>query len=326
MSNPAKVRFLKRYSDDDAELMSKATILGSLKATRSLACACIYHEGERVFLVSGIDQIDDWPDLFELEPLITPGLFQVFWHSTQIAPAANDPEIREVIDDQHAGYAEFEGVDIADILSLYPPITALRIDTNAETYPVEKLLGYLILRNYEYTPLEITSDLRSKFADLFDSGSEALPYNILLQALMSFSWGAAYLQVYRCIENLFSLGPVIGLKSAIRFTGSSKSLAAALENELSWRPREQDALHSLLSCCSRSKLENFLRAIAVDLSDNPQKQCADRIYRYRNAQAHFRLGAQEISHTDEDWVSVISSLLEIVENIYSQHGPSLLSD
>src|SRR5690606_22332176 len=95
-------------------------------------------------------------------------------------------------------------------------------------------------------PLEFDSNLQSRLLALFESGADTIPFSLPLQGLLSYSWPSLFLDLYRCLEQLYTALKLKSLVGKISHNGSLADLAYLLEDELSWRPKEQDALASIL--------------------------------------------------------------------------------
>lgn len=319
LEHPTKKRYIRRQSDEDADLMARAEVLEALRATRSLSCCLIEHDGSRYCIVSGIPEIFETPDFLTATD-ISPGLFQVAWIASRIPPIAKDLEIKEAIDYQFENDG-FEGINLDEILTLFPKYFAFRFDSEIDGYSAARILAIFLVMNYEEYAVDFSEDLLSAFRNIFEEGDDTVPFGVLLQALLSFSWGDMYLHIYRCLENLFSSGPLSKLEEAITFSVPRFQLAKALEDNLSWRPNEQAALEHLLGELSDSELAKLGSSLSCSKGASVQ-EVAKAVYRLRNAQAHYRPALYDASYTNDEWQQINGEMLKVLNSIYLKHGPA----
>lgn len=323
MRNPDKPRFIKPKSDEGLELMSKADVVDSVRLGRSLSAMSATFDNQRFYIVSGIPYGSEAPRGFRSVEL-TPDLFQLFWHAIRIPPSASDSDIKELLDERYGTPHIFSGFDIEEITTLFPNICCYQTEIDLENFPCERFLGYVIVQNDSDLPLDFTNELRDSFAEIFEYGSGTIPFAILLQGLVSIKWGGMYVQIYRCIEQLFSISPLKKLHAAIKFDGSKQELAQELESKLSWRPKDAEALQSLVESLEPSYRESFLRSTNGSWEGSTVMPCAKRISDYRNSEVHFRLGGRQFTHTDAEWSDILISLLTITRLLYDELGDELL--
>jgi len=174
--------------------------------------------------------------------------------------------------------------------------------------------------------LHIAPAVLEQLATTFEVGPEFLPYKNLLHGLLSFAWDNFFLEAYRCLEQLYAEPRVSALTSAWASSLSLKEVAALLEQHLSWRPKEDEALAGLISSCENSTLSRICGAFDVPFPGDPQSKPGDvaarRIYDLRNNIVHYRPIHASISKLDDEWNDILGAMLEAVGFVYSRVGQS----
>lgn len=206
ISNPTRARYIKRISDADAELMSTADA-SAVIASRHVRLIKIKNGDELYYGVFGITEPeDDLPGLKRVDT--TPGLFAIAILEGRVHPplVVSGSIIRDAIEDQHGGIENYEGFELSAIEPLFPKLhiynaTKELISSTQNEY---RTLGILISNSYHDGPIEISSDTLKILSDTFISGSEYLPFKNLVQGILSISWEGLFLEIYRCLEQLYA--------------------------------------------------------------------------------------------------------------------------
>ncbi|MFV1543637.1 hypothetical protein VW041_01520 [Phaeobacter sp. JH204A] len=321
--NAGKPRWIRKLNDSDSSLMAKSEISSQLKVTRHIRAIQIEYNKVCHFGVLGHIEKSGTPDGL-LPTEITPGLFSVIVTESDIQPSVTGLEILDAIGDLYAGETEFDGFDLSDISKLFPYITVYEADQNYEyTLNVTRVLGALIARSYSDGPIGPSASTLAKVSSLFEAGSEHVPFENILQGLLSISWGGFFLELYRAVEQLYAVPRLSGLVEAWPTPLPYRQLADLLESHLSWRPKEDDALAKIIGECDgevvKSLIDSFCSDRAADQETSPEK-VAKEIYKVRNRLVHFRTALGKATHTDDEWDRMISAMLDLVQDIYRRHG------
>jgi len=230
-------RWIRRLSDADASLMAEADVFGHQQITRQIRAIHFEHEAVRYFAVLGIGETGDVPEgLVPTE--LTPGTLSVALTQSDIQPNAKGLEILEAIGDLHGGIEGFDGYELSAIAKLFPSVEMFEADKNYEyTANVVRVLGALTARSYVDGPIAPSDTTLNKVSDLFQSGSEHVPFENVLQGMLSISWGGFFLELYRAIEQLYAVPRLAALVEAWPTSLPYRSLAYLLESHLAWRPQ-----------------------------------------------------------------------------------------
>ncbi|MFM8296427.1 MAG: hypothetical protein ACKN9E_18025 [Microcystaceae cyanobacterium] len=140
-----------------------------------------------------------------------------------------------------------------------------------------------------------------------------ISYENLLYSFVSFSWKHCFLDIYRCLERLFSIpkfkkiyNTIIEKKDLLNF----QDFATLCEEEISLKLREEETLEKLLN--GEEKITQRL-----ERSESSYKF----IYKLRNSIVHFRASQETIVPNDDDdrWNIIISVCLRLVLKLYAQY-------
>ncbi|MBS3027257.1 MAG: hypothetical protein HCA25_09215 [Dolichospermum sp. DET50] len=202
---------------------------------------------------------------------------------------------------------------------------------NKTTVNILKLSGFYITHNPQIMPLEFDEETLLIFQRLFLEGSKHIPFDNLSFSLVSVHWRYSFLDIYRCIERLFS---VYFLQKFYEDLGIENSLSllnfsAKLEDSIDWKPKEDIAINKLIygppedAINSLKEVKNFIDSKRSDALPNELGQV---IYKIRNSIVHFRPATQlEIINVidNEHWNKLIRASLLIIEYWYHKYDKQL---
>lgn len=324
--NSTKKRYIRKLSDDDSELMASGDAK-ALVISRHVRIVRISFRDETYFCVFGLSEPDATPP--GLEPVeLTPALFSIAILEAQVQPAGSVSgfAICEVIDGNFMGTEGYQGHDLEDIERLFPHILVYRVKSG-EPYLFNgehRVLGALIARSYADGPISISAETLENLWFTFEYGSKFIPYRNLVQGLMAISWESLFLEAYRCLEQLYAEPHVSALKNHWPSTLPLRDLAAMLEQHLSWRPKEDEALVKIIAMCDSELMQRLCTAFGVGaLEGNSAAQAklvSRKIYALRNNVVHYRPIHEEIIKTNEEWDAIVSALIDVINKVYDTRG------
>ncbi|WP_223564813.1 hypothetical protein [Agrobacterium tumefaciens] len=324
--NADKGRYIKRESDHDAELMAKAEIIDRRTITRQMRAVMFEYEDRRYFAFFGFasiqDQLLQMPEgLRELDA--TPGLFAIAVTETGAMIRATPAEIREIVEGEYRGLKGYEGHDLFAIASLFPPVMFFEADVDyTYTANLDRVLGAMVSATYVDGPFALSEDTLETVAALFTDGSEFIPFDNVLQGVLSISWSGFYVELYRCVEQLYPVPRLVDLIQQWSSTQSFGTLADLLQTSLGWRPREDESLIKLIAACPESVSNDLAAAFGILLNEksSPSEIAGRQVYAMRNGLVHFR-GNSAVGHlSDEKWNAVVKAMIALVTATYAEFG------
>ncbi|TAU81956.1 hypothetical protein ELH50_01205 [Rhizobium ruizarguesonis] len=314
-------RWISRESDDDAELMSNARAVSLvLNMGRSAIQICYREQILYGFVGFDVENISEG-----LTPVdTTPGLFAIGIIEGDIQPIATPSQIRDIVEDQSHLIDGYSGHQLSQILPLFPPIIFYTSNSNYDFLKdIERAVGSVLVRNPRPLPLALASSTAQHLIELFEAGPSTVPFRLPLQGIVSFNWQALFLELYRAIEQLYSVPKLRVLIEDLNYIHSVRELARLIETSLSWRPKEEEALTNLLAGLEPSLCGQVVRALKRTQDQEPKhtpENAARKIYGLRNDCVHFRPATEQVSFSAGQWNDIISIMTVCVKELYDIYG------
>ena len=320
--NSDKARWLHRLSQEDADMMARADF-EVLLLSRQMRALLIRYKNFTFFvamgfpdgeeLASGLRQVD-----------LTPAIFAIAQCELVVPVVATGSEILNAIEDIYED-EDYDGHSLETIMSMFARVSCVSVDPLYEmSSSTSRIAGSCLARTYYDGPFELSSEAREKLASLFEAGGPHIPYGLVLQGFLSFSWSAFFIELYRCVEQLYSVPRLIELTEHWEATLSLQELAMLVQEKLSWRPREDDSLVLLLQKgCSTRTLTAAARALKLEVDKTPSaaaETVARSIYKLRNEVVHFRPSKLAAGYSAHSWDDLICSMIDIVSELYDSFG------
>jgi hypothetical protein len=196
-------------------------------------------------------------------------------------------------------------------------------DTNhIYTADVDRVLGAMVAVAYAEGPIALSEQTLKGIATLFAEGSDYIPYPNILQGLLSISWSGLFVELYRCIEQLYAVPRLLDLTKDWKSEMPYSELAELLENRLAWRPKEDESLTRVIARCEQKTLDNLVRAFEIELDEKSAitERVGRAIYSMRNGLVHFRSAKKVEPPDDAKWDRIIAAMLDAVANTYAAYG------
>lgn len=196
----------------------------------------------------------------------------------------------------------------------YPDISRVLLLYFLDYNPVNNL-------NFEQKTIEI-------FYTFAYEGEASIPFDNILDSYLSFSWKYSFLDIYRCLERLFGIPQIFKLYETILPNIIFLNFVNKIEQFISWKPKEEDALKELLNVIKKKLEENVdifngFQSVKpkINLNFSEKTQDAVVIYSLRNKIVHFN--PKKIQLEESDWNQVISFCLLSTYLLYKKYGEFL---
>ena len=202
---------------------------------------------------------------------------------------------------------------------------------NKTTVNILKLSGFYITHNPQIMFLEFDKETLIIFKRLFLEGAKNIPFENLVFSLVSVYWKYAFLDIYRCIERLFSISffedfhKYLGIENSL----SLLNFSAKIEDYTGWRPKEDAAINKLIDGSPQDAidiLQEVKSFIDSRQANTLPSKLGEVIYTIRNSIVHFRPATQlEIINVidNEYWNKLIRASLLIIEDWYHKYDEQL---
>lgn len=321
-------RWLARKSDEDSQLMADAD-LQFLPLGLKAFIVSIKFGVDSYYCFCGLPVSEELPHGL-LEAEVTPGLFACVINVAEVPSNATASQARDILEDQYRGRDNYNGHELAEVEALFPVLRFSKVSESFEAPyldSLERVAGAYVAAGYPGHPLEINKELRSSLISLFEGANDTVPFHLPLQGILSYTWPALFLDLYRCLEQLYSAPRLIELVSKVSHKGPLADLAFILEDVLTWRPKEEEALGGVLDRTSDSTKLLILDAFTPGVKELPDKsaeKCAKHIYRLRNSHVHFRPAMKAEHKTSGQWNDIVFAMCEAVYEAYEKLGVGFL--
>ena len=199
---------------------------------------------------------------------------------------------------------------------------------NKSTVNIVKLSGFYILKHQQIISLKFDKETISIFERLFIEGAKNIPFDNLVFSLVSVYWRYSFLDVYRCIERLFSISFLeeiyqdLGIENSL----SLLNFSTKIEKYIGWRPEEIKAINKLIDDSPQDAidiLQELKSFIDSRQADTLPSKPGEVIYKIRNSIVHLRPATESISMDDKHWNKLIRASLLIIEYWYHKYDDQL---
>ncbi len=323
LSNRDAPRWIKKLSDEDIALMSQADVMEACLVTRHLRAFLLQFEGKRFLSVSGLEVEEHLPDGFEALEL-TPGFLALAVSELKLVPNGSAIEIFDTINSSFLGEDGYKGHELEDVAKLFPDVSIFELNEDADSSgSIWRSLGVLLSTFYGEGPIELSDASLNCLKELYEAGSSHVPFRNIVQGHLAMSWSGLFLELYRAIEQLYSVPRLADLTDRWSSPKPFYELAELLENQLGWRPKEEDALRELIESCGASFLEMLANELCPT-AENKAQAIARAIYKQRNSLVHFRPAMPEQDYSTQQWNNRISLMVKLVSKLYERHGENYM--
>lgn len=323
LSNSDAPRWIKKLSEEDAVLMSQADVMEACLVTRHLRAFLLQHKGRRFLSVSGLAADDDLPEGFEALEL-TPGFLALAVSELNLVPKASPIEVFDTIESSFKGEDGYEGHELEDVAKLFPDVSIFKLNEDSDSSgSIWRSMGVLLSVFYGQGPIELSDEALNSLKELYESGSSHVPFRNIVQGHLAMTWSGFFLELYRAIEQLYSVPKLTNLTDQWASPKPFYELAELLENQLGWRPKEEDALRELIESCGASLLDMLANELCPN-AENKAQAVAKAIYRQRNSLVHFRPAMPEQDYSTQQWNNRISLMIKLVSELYERHGENYM--
>jgi hypothetical protein len=317
---------IKRYiktDDYEKEWLKKLDIKDKQLILQNFTTAYVNFKQENYFGVIG------WFDAIELNEIIidfplNSGIVTALISELQL-PIREDSNVDEITNEilfQHEDI-NYSGHDYNDVVKYFPKIRIYKIleDSPFEGEQLDKISGFYITKNKRNLFLKFSQETLDIFEKIFLEGSDYIPYENLLLSLNSTFWKYSFLDVYRCIEQMFPVAKLDELCKNNNISISLFHLSSQMETILNWKPKEEDSLANIIDKSSpeAKQLFNDVKRFLGRSEEKTEKV----VYKIRNSIVHYRPANQqdiELSKLDDiNWDKLIRGALLVVMDLYEMY-------
>lgn len=317
-------------SDIEDELIESSKVIDWHKESLSKLDILIEFQGNVYYCFTGDSVTPDRinSDYFEVEDVLFKGLWTLVQSQFAKSCLTSAPSMEiynEVLsfDESSENTNSAKEIDVNDIIPYFVNLNAFMVkpDTPYSFKDLYQIKGYFNVK-YEKNSLPFNESIRTNFLSIFESGLKSVPMDIVELAYVSSQYKQAFLELYRCLEQLY---PIPTLKRLLQSDGITLTCpittAELLETQLNWRPKESDAIEAVFK-----DLDEVIIAKFDDVKSDTEYTSlgnAAFVYRLRNANVHFRKKLGKGSLDNSKWELLIDTMLEATLHLYNKYDDSI---
>lgn len=250
-------------------------------------------------------------------------------------PSVNLQELEENILTQQEDSTTYIGHDLEELIKYLEPVTFFKISPNSiyENRLIIEAAYYIASHSQELINPKLEPFL-TEFRALFSHDGNFMKQNIFW-SMTSTHYKHAFLELYRCIESVYTLPRALSLKNKTGLNIAGHLVAKICMEELGWRRKEEDSLFRVLKLMPISHLQPLaLSRLPHSTSNNwnftvPEAESmaieslAKFIYKIRNQMVHQFDAENEVAISNDDWHILISLLIAVINYIFVQYAGEL---
>lgn len=216
---------------------------------------------------------------------------------------------------------EYSGHDFESIKRFFPQISVYKHNSisNLEKEQSVLLLHQLAIdffcSNEEVTLLPFDKDCVQRYLELSVDKGDYVPIENILRSINASTWRYCFLDLYRCIENLYEIGRTLEYQEFFENI-PIEALHTNLQNRYKgYKPTEDTSIKALCS-----KLEEAHKAILEGCKESKDQAEYKYIYGLRNCIVHHRKDTGiSIDYSDSKWNEIIKFMLSIIDFLYHKY-------
>lgn len=326
LENADKPRWIQTNADEknwlqDLELGDVRTLSPRVRTAQ------LSYAGRNFLAVVGFTESTE-PD-YVLEPFeMNAGLLTALLAELDV-PIREGTDPLEIVNEilpQHQGAPGYAGHFFTSVAAFFEPVLVYEVRANSpiKAEDLARLSCFWILQNGERLVLPFSPRTWGEIEDLTATGAETVPFDVVLNCILSAQWPHAFLEVYRCVERLFCVQIIEDLHRELALSIPLVRLAEKIETAIGWRPREEDAIERLFTLLPSDAL-TLMEGVRDSVSPNPAEKIHRWIYDLRNSVVHFRPATPRFSLSDAQWDEVLRATVLLIAKIYGIYDTHLQS-
>ncbi|CAN5577102.1 hypothetical protein BH11ACT6_BH11ACT6_12000 [soil metagenome] len=250
---------------------------------------------------------------------LDPGIAVCTLFAARPRPTASASTIKNIVDVFSGLETNYRGHRIDDVVTLFPSIQLFRCTQPLDEDACWRIFLMLSADECQKSGSWIESELAEVIVALADLEIPFLPYEALCRSMFDYDPRSLFMALYRCIEATYAYESCRKLVNRLSIGTAWHDLAAALESEVGWHPREAASLNIVLQYAHQNDLADICSLLNTKPGDNLADSAGRAIYKTRNSFVHFRPGNKPPSDLDSmDWNKLCRLLAQIVFSVFSR--------
>lgn len=290
----------------DEDWLSHCAFKSDLEVSHEKQFAILEYQTKLYFVATGLDGPDNIPSGINYFPL-NAGLFTAIVTELElpVKSSITNLHLEQNILSQNKAVTLYAGHDMNDLTPIFPNIFVGEISSQYVGDPnnLSQLVCSYLAINRKYITLPFSQVTLDKLNDLVLLNSKILNYDSIIQCLLSSHFKFSFLDLYRCIEMLYQLIYIDDTHTKLSLTIDKTDFLLAIDDKLSWRPNERNALKKLFAETPESyktELHNAIRTV-----DGQTKSYSDWLYDLRCSVVHLKSAQRKFNLKHQDWDKLI---------------------
>lgn len=282
------------------------------------------YNGDLFLITIGIEVTD--PPI-ELEPTeMNGGIFTAIVSELDVPILQTDDLEQRLL--EYVFYPVEENVELLDmqvVAQFFQRIAFFRINP-ASSLVLDANLGLraataAILGTPQARALAWSTKTVDRISFMVRDPAERAPFHLILRALTETRDDAAFLALYRCVEQLFPIPAMVKLSAELGLGNPAFHVALVIERHLGWRRREEDAMAHLFGELDSELIDRMLLTVgAVAQEEKASKAVSKRIYELRNQCVHYRpVHTENAAMPFHNWLALADLMLEAIQCLYAKY-------
>jgi len=300
----------------DRKLLKEGHLNSWTSFSISRRLARIDHDNRSLFCTVGLTNVAAPPGFSEIDlngAILTLLLYELSQQS--IVSPLQVKNIVEVSD--KASDPTYAGHDFDSIGSLFPIVKVYeKLDVASEE--TWKVFFLLCLSENRGAHSWMNDHLNNVLESLCVLDIANIPFDTLCRSVFDSDPAALFLALYRCMEAVYAYSSASSLKARLSAPQSWSEIAAILEDELNWHPREESSLTDLMQYALEIDLTRVYEALGEEVPETPSlaQSAGRRIYRLRNILVHYRPTNSRLDYSKVDWNKLCAAMASVVCDMY----------
>jgi hypothetical protein len=277
----------------------------------------VYVAEETDFVIEGFEPIDINSGIFTA--LVAELNFPVIGDPLSIL---NSIFIQDFEDDLMNESLDRWSYDWNEISIFFPPFCIYKIsgtspfyEENANLVSLSRVISYFLLAARHHIILEFETSTINEFEKILLECSN-FPFDNLFSSLIAYRWKFAFLEIYRCLEQLFNLVKLKGTHTKISTSINLIEFARLLEDELGWKVKEDMAIQEIFNQ-SPDEIKTMFETVKRE-TDYEDCSICNFFYKIRNEIVHFRLLHKEPNLNGFQWNLMLEATLHLTRYWYQE--------
>lgn len=305
-----------RADDEDArELLKALQLRKTLRFGEQRALVWAQDAGNDYVLILGFALEPDLPQLEAISA--NSGFTMAVLAELLPMPVLGAAHVRNVVEVGSKEDRDYEGHDPRVIESLFPTIQAFASRHPLDPEVVARLFLRLSVAECRASGSWIADELADGLESLTDLSVPSLPYGSLCESIFDADPRTMFLAIYRCIEATYAYEATRKLVDRLSLPHAWSDVAAALDEEIGWHPREAQALNLVLKHALERDLVNVCKCLDVEVGNDLQAAAGKAIYAVRNRIVHYRPG-MAAPKDEYNWNELCSVMVHIVFHVFTR--------